>query len=275
MVKANRHKYSVRAMCSLLKISRNACYYTKKEKKCDTELENEIIRIFRSSRDCYGTRKIKRALGGRAASRRYIANVMKKYGLVSKYTQRLFKHHKSVVNEENVPNVVNREFSNRERLEVAVSDLTYVRVGNEWNYVCLIIDLHNREIIGKACGRRKEAALVEQAFLSIRQPLDRIAIFHTDRGSEFKNECIDRIIKAFGIRRSLSRKGCPYDNAVAEATYSIFKAEFVAGSSFSSLKELERTLNDYVLWYNNVRLHGSLGYLSPVAYRQSQNPPVR
>ena len=201
--------------------------------------------------------------------------MMKKYGLVSKYTQRQFKRHKSVVNEENVPNVVNREFSNRERLEVAVSDLTYVRVGNEWNYVCLIIDLHNREIIGKACGRRKEAALVEQAFLSIRQPLDRIAIFHTDRGSEFKNECIDRIIKAFGIRRSLSRKGCPYDNAVAEATYSIFKAEFVAGSSFSSLKELERALNDYVLWYNNVRLHGSLGYLSPLAYRQSQNPPVR
>ena len=94
---------------------------------------------------------------------------------------------------------------------------------------------------------------MEQAFLSIRQPLDRIAIFHTDRGSEFKNECIDRIIKAFGIRRSLSRKGSPYDNAVAEATYSIFKAEYVAGSSFSSLKELERTLNDYVLWYNNVR----------------------
>ena len=136
MVKANRQKYNVRAMCSLLKISRNAYYYTKTEKKCDTEPENEIIRILCSSRDCYGTRKIKRALGGR-------------------------------------------------------------------------------------------------------------------------------------------RKGCPYDNPVAEATYSIFKAEFVAGSSFGLLKEPERTLNDYVLCYNNVRIHGSLGYLSPVAYRQSQNLPVR
>ena len=65
MVKANRQKYSVRAMCSLLKISRNACYYTKKEKKCDTELENEIIRILCGSRDCYGTRKSKLARGGR------------------------------------------------------------------------------------------------------------------------------------------------------------------------------------------------------------------
>lgn len=84
-----------------------------------------------------------------------------------------------------------------------------------------------------------------------------------------------RIIKAFGIRRSLSRKGYPYDNAVVEATHSIFKAEFVDGSSFSSLKEPERALNGYLLWYNSVRLHGSLCYLSPVAYRQSQNPPVR
>lgn len=234
MVKAYREKYSIRAMCSLLKISRNACYYTKKEKRCDTQLENEIIRIFHNSRGCYGTRKIKHELGKRAVSRRYIGNVMKKYGLVSKYTTRQFKHRKSMVNEENVPNVVNREFSNRTRLEVAVSDLTYVRVGEGWNYVCLILDLHNREIIGKACGRRKDAALVERAFLSIREPLSNIAIFHTDRGSEFKNECIDRIMKTFCIRRSLSKKGCPYDNAVAEATYSIFKTEFVAGSSPSA-----------------------------------------
>ena len=194
---------------------------------------------------------------------------MKKYGLVSKYTQRQFKRHKSTVNEENVPNVVNREFSGRERLEVAVSDLTYVRVGNEWNYVCLIIDLHNREIIGKACGRRKEAALVEQAFLSIRQPLDRIAIFHTDRGSEFKNECIDRIIKAFDILRSLSRKGCPYDNAVIESCNKTLKATLIYRNAYGSLDQLRRSLNAWVWWYNNERIHSTLGYMSPVEFRKA------
>lgn len=262
-------------MCRLLKISRNTYYYVKAGKRCDGQLENEIIRIFRNSRNCYGTRKIKKEIKDRRVSRRYIARVMRKYNLISKYTQKHFKYSAKGVNEEKVPNVVNREFNNRGRLEVVVSDLTYVRVGEGWNYVCLILDLHNREIIGKACGRRKDASLVEQAFLSIHQPLDQITIFHTDRGSEFKNVCIDKLVKAFGIQRSLSKKGCPYDNAVAEATYNIFKTEFVFGSKFHSLVQLERELDAYVLWYNNVRIHGALGYTSPVAYRQSANSSVR
>ncbi|PIE93930.1 hypothetical protein CO726_18685 [Bacillus fungorum] len=66
------------------------------------------------------------------------------------------------------------------------------------------------------------------------------------------------------IKRSLSAKSCPYDNAVAEATYKIFKTEFVRGRHFTSLEEL----NDYVNWFNNVKIHGTLGYLSPVQYRQ-------
>ena len=63
-------------------------------------------------------------------------------------------------------------------------------------------------------------------------------------------------------------KGCPYDNAVAEATYKIFKTEFVRGRYFASLEELTLELNDYVNWFNNVRIHGTLSYLSPVQYRQ-------
>ncbi|MEG1926644.1 MAG: integrase core domain-containing protein, partial [Ruthenibacterium sp.] len=121
----------------------------------------------------------------------------------------------------------------------------------------------------------ENAGLVEQAFLSIHQPLDQITISHTDRGSEFKNECIDKLVKAFGIQRSLSKKGCPYDNAVAEMTYNIFKTEFVFGSQFKALQELSLALDEYVLWYNNVRIHSALGYIPPVAYRLLGNSPVR
>ncbi|MEG0179214.1 MAG: IS3 family transposase, partial [Oscillospiraceae bacterium] len=97
-----------------------------------------------------------------------------------------------------------------------------------------------------------------------------IKIFHTDRGSEFKNKEIDDIISAFGITRSLSHKGCPYDNAVAEATYNIIKTEFVFGEKFDSLQELSLKYFDYVNWYNTKRIHGSLSYLSPVDFRQSK-----
>lgn len=71
----------------------------------------------------------------------------------------------------------------------------------------------------------------------------------------------------FDIQRSLSTKGCPYDNAVAEATFKVFKTEFVCGRNFESLEKLKLELSDYVHWFNNIRIHGSLNYLTPVNYR--------
>ena len=108
-----------------------------------------------------------------------------------------------------------------------VSDLTYVRVGSRWNYVCLLIDLYNREIVGQSAGERKDARLVKSAFATLDFPLDDIEAFHTDRGSELDNAAIDGLLETFGIERSLSRKGCPYDNAVDESTNKILKAELI------------------------------------------------
>ena len=82
---------------------------------------------------------------------------------------------------------------------------------------------------------------------------------------------IHELIKTFNITRSLSNKGNPYDNAVAEATYKIIKTEFAFNRIFSSFEELETDLFDYVNWYNNIRIHGSLDYLTPIGYRQKFN----
>ncbi len=79
--------------------------------------------------------------------------------------------------------------------------------------------------------------------------LNQIKIFHTDRGNGFKNKLIDEILESFQIQRSLSMKGCPYDNAVAEATYKIIKTEFVKGRCFLSLEELNLELADYVKFF--------------------------
>ena len=70
------------------------------------------------------------------------------------------------------------------------------------------------------------------------------------------------------IERSLSKQGCPYDNAVAETTYKIIKTEFAHNRRFKDLQELKRELFDYVNWYNTIRIHSSLGYRSPVEYRK-------
>jgi transposase InsO family protein len=78
---------------------------------------------------------------------------------------------------------------------------------------------------------------------------------------------IEETLEAFGIERSLSRKGSPYDNAVAEATFKIVKTEFVKGNWFETLERLELEFMDYVNWFNNCRIHSSLGYMSPIEYR--------
>ncbi|SHH27154.1 Integrase core domain-containing protein [Tepidibacter thalassicus DSM 15285] len=156
-------------------------------------------------------------------------------------------------------------------MEVVVSDLTYVRINKKWAYICVLLDLHNREIIGYSVGDNKNADLVYQAFLNCKYPLSEIKLFHTDRGNEFKNKTIDAVINAFNIERSLSNKGCPYDNAAAESLYNILKTEFVKNREFKNLNELRLELGDYINWYNNHRLHGSLDYLTPMEYKEKRN----
>jgi len=97
--------------------------------------------------------------------------------------------------------------------------------------------------------------------------LGNIELFHTDRDSEFKNIAIEENLTAFGIYRSLSHPGCPYDNAVAESLYKIIKTEFVRKRKYDNLDQLKTELFDYINWYNTKRIHGSLGYVSPVDYR--------
>jgi len=260
-------------MCKALDFNRSSYYYKESDKKVDTELENAVIHEFNLSKRNFGTKKLRKQLrckqnGHRAfrVSRRRIKNIMEKYSLVSKYTLKRKGKRKVVVNNDPIPNEVQRNFDDRKPLEVVVSDLTYINCAGRWHYLCLLLDLFDRKIIGSAVGRKKDAKLVRKAFYGVQTDLRRINIFHTDRGSEFKNQVVDEIVEAFGIKRSLSAKGKPIDNAVAESMYNIVKTEFAYGEVFADLDELELKWFDFVNWYNNVRIHGSLGYLTPAEY---------
>lgn len=260
-------------MCRALGIPRGLVYYKRKFRKYNSDLENKVIKIFKNSKNNYGTRKIKVMLvsEGMHVSRAKIGQIMRKYSLVSTYTIKQFKLHKSKCNNEKIENIVNRDFQNRSNLDVVVSDLTYVNVAGKWHYICLLINLHNRELISYSVGKNKDAQLVYDAFMKANCNLSNINIFHTDRGNEFKNKIIDEILETFDIKRSLSKKGCPYDNAVAEATYKIIKTEFAYNRIFSNFDELETELFDYVNWYNNHRIHGSLNYMTPVSYKANMS----
>lgn len=269
MIKANAHKYSVSAMCKVLSIPRSTYYYEAAKKPDESSLVAEIREIFRQSRDNYGTRKIKVELKKKdlTVSRRRIGRIMKEEGLVSSYTVAQYRPHVDKCNESKTENVVKRAFNDQPQFHVVVSDLTYVRVGMSWHYICVLVDLFNREIIGYSAGKNKNAGLVIKAFSRVDVNLEKIQIFHTDRGNEFKNQALDETLETFHIKRSLSMKGCPYDNAVAEATFKIIKTEFIKGQVYETLEQLQYELSDYVNWFNNHRIHSSLGYKTPKEYR--------
>lgn len=187
-------------------------------------------------------------------SMRKNGRIMKANGLVSNYTIAQLKVYRSACNKPVIENSLARKFDDRAVSEVFASDLTYVRANGKWNYVCILIDLFNREIIGYSAGENKNSLLVHQAFASIKRNLTDIQVFHIDRGNDFKNKLIDDVVETFIIKRSLSKKGCPYDNAVAEATFKIFKTEFGYPNKFRSLNDLKLQLYDYVNWFNNHRM---------------------
>lgn len=258
-------------MCRVLLVNRSTYYYESKQHPDESGLVSEIKEIFRTSRNNYGTRKIKKELmnTGKQVSRRRIGRIMKQEGLVSNYTTAQFKPQKDICNESKTQNILGRQFHGQGYRDVVISDLTYVRVGACWNYICVLVDLYNREIIGYSAGEDKTAELVKAAFQSVEGSLEDIRLFHTDRGNEFKNQTIEELLEMFHIKRSLSHKGCPYDNAVAEATFKIIKTEFVWNETFADLRELKLKLWDYIHWYNHHRIHSSLGYQTPVQYRQN------
>src|SRR5699024_5456454 len=125
----------------------------------------------------------------------------------------------------------------------------------------------NREIIGYSAGPHKTAALVQRAFASVPYNLNRLELFHTDRGSEFNNQLIDDALQTFGIERSLSEKGKPYDNAVAKAMFKTIKTEFVNGTVFPCQQAFYLEIFDFVNWFNYIRVHGLLNYFSPAEYK--------
>lgn len=258
-------------MCKVLQLPRSNYYYKAVSLNKEEYLNPIISSIFKASRGNYGTRKIKIELQkqGFIVSRKRISRIMKAEHLISKYTKLSFKPAKSSCNDSKVLNILNREFSQKEELAVVVSDLTYVRINKKWCYICVFVDLYNREIIGYSSGPNKDAALVYKSLASVKVDLRKVKLFHTDRGSEFDNKIITEALKAFGIKRSLSNKGCPLDNAVAEATYKIIKTEFIKGAIFEDLDDLKGQLYDYVNWFNYIRTHGTLGYLSPIDYKRN------
>lgn len=156
----------------------------------------------------------------------------------------------------------------RPRTHVAAG-LAYVRAGSRWCYACLLADLCDREVAGCSCGRREDASPVKAAFSNVEFPLTGIEVFHSDRGAGLCDAGIDAPPTALGIERPVSRPGNPRDDAVVESTSRILERELAAGGRLGSEEEPRAAPFDWANRCNDFRIHSTLGYMSPVEFREA------
>ncbi len=272
MIRSDAGRCPISAQCGVLGVARSAYCWMLEHPEAERAdpYEKDVGRVWRDSGKVYGARRIKHALGheGVALSRRRVNRIMEGNGMAGSYSKAAYRPHPARPNDDPASNILAREFNGYAPRTHLASDPAYVRVGSSWAYVCLPGDLANRQIAGHSVGVRHDADLVLAAFAALRFPLDEIEVFHTDRGGGFTGERIERMLDVFGITRSLSGPGSPYDNAVVESTDRLVKKELIYANTYTSVERLRSDLNRYVWWYNHRRLHSTLGYLSPVEFTQ-------
>lgn len=156
-----------------------------------------------------------------------------------------------------VANLLQQDFHADHANEKWCIDFTYVYYRQCTRYNCSIIDLYNRRIVASVCGSKINADLailaVEQALKSTKMPSG--VILHSDRGSQFTSKAFVEYCKKKGILQSMSRPGCPYDNAVMEHYFNTLKVERLYLYKYQSEEELYYAIDDFVDHYNYVRPH--------------------
>lgn len=168
-------------------------------------------------------------------------------------------------------NVLDRQFQPAGPNQAWVSDITYLRTRSGWLYLAAVMDLFSRKIVGWAMAPTMPAELVCSALqmaITQRSPSPGL-IVHSDRGSQYASEAHRALLERHGLRASMSRKGNCWDNAVMERFFLNLKMERVWQRDYANHAEATRDVTEYIVgFYNNVRLHSKLGYLSPTAYER-------
>jgi putative transposase len=243
-------------------------------KQRDDVLREEIKTIHANSKRTYGAPRIKSSLAdqGMKISRRRTNRLMREAGLVTKYQKKFVTTTKSLHAHGVADNVLNREFEAQKPNQKWVSDVTYLPTTEGWLYLCVILDLFSRRVIGWSFSTTLETTVVLEALdMAERQRKPRVEdalVHHSDRGVQYASDAFRQALRALKATCSMSRKGNCWDNAVAESFFKTLKLELdLESRPIGSRAFTRNTVFGWLEgWYNRVRKHSSLGYLSPVEF---------
>ena len=239
----------------------------------DRELTTKIKNIFYESDRIYGARKIRHQLreGGDDVSRKRVRRLMEAAGLVPVTWRRRVQTTVSDPRATPFPNLLKQDFKVALPNLTWVSDFTYIPTDEGWLYLCSFVDLFSRRVVGWETSDAIDRHLAIAAFhnaVENRHPGKHLVI-HTDRGCQYTSWDFRREVAAIGGIQSMSRPGTPYDNACAETFFKTVKTEWMERFHFRTRQEARDAIAKYILFYNRVRIHQSLGYLTPVEFERT------
>jgi len=232
-----------------------------------------VREIHKESKGTYGTRRMAKALRelGIPCGRRRAGTLMKMAGVIARQPRKFKATTDSKHNLPVAPNLLQRDFAASKPNEAWASDITYIWTTEGWIYLAVILDLFSRQVVGWSMSNRMTKKLVMNALRMAfwRRKPEAGTIFHSDRGSQYCSKAFQTLLKCYGMKSSMSRKGDCWDNAVAESFFGSLKTERVFFTNYKTRKEARLDIVDYIeMFYNCKRLHSYLGYVSPRRFEE-------
>ncbi|MGL4838423.1 MAG: IS3 family transposase [Shewanella sp.] len=278
-IKRQSNRFPVALLCRVMSISKSG-YYDWHKRPANVisletlELYRLIRQLFKQSRGSLGNREMVKKLRkeGYQVGRYLVRKIMHRLQL--KATQRRAykvttrrKHSDAVAD-----NLLNMNFDPVAADQVWAGDVTYLKTGEGWMYLAVVMDLYSRRIVGWHIDERMTTDLISKALIkacNLRQPAKGL-VFHSDRGSQYTSKQFGRLLSNYGIRASMGDVGACWDNAVVERFFGSLKHDWIFKVNQPTREFMKQDVTAYMKYYNLERLHSANDDLSPVEFENSQ-----
>ncbi|WP_264536653.1 IS3 family transposase [Flavobacterium sp. N1736] len=282
-IENNEKVYSTKKMCRVLGVGELSYYRWKNKIISPTQsriilLKQEMSSIFIESKERYGSSRITKELQNRGyqITHSTVSRHMIQLGLHKKSIRKFKVTTNSNHNHYIAPNLLNREFNVNKPGIAWVSDITYLQTTKGFLYLTIILDLFDRKIIGWNISNEMSTKMTiiptwEMAVNN--REITNELIFHSDRGTQYASKSFTKLLDSHMIvKRSMSRKGDCFDNAVAESFFSTLKRELIYRNTLFTKKKMKEEIFEFIEnWYNKKRIHSTLNYMTIEEFNKMNN----
>jgi transposase InsO family protein len=281
-VESEAANFAVRTLCRVAGVSTSAYYAWRARGEGPSEalvdeavMANRVFDVWRGSRGRYGAPRVTAALlkAGVAVNEKRVARLMVELGVAGKSGRRKLRTTRRDPGATPAADLVERDFTAERPDELWVGDISYIPTDEGWLFVASVLDVHTRRLVGWSIADHMRTELCTDAMASAAATRGRShfagTVFHSDHGCQYTSTDFKKCCRKMRIVQSMGTVGDSYDNAMAESLWSSLKRELVDDAHFTTKQEARLAIFEWIMWYNNERLHSSLDYVSPKEYEES------